>query len=166
MDEKLSKIMMTGGPAYPESRSLREEVRNEYLGGKYQYAFTCMRCGAQIKTEKEYSDGSKNYISQSIQWKSRRGFDNLFYSIFSNIPIVGRILYRRTSEMASQKTTEKAEEHRSNLKLKAFEEVKSKFYKCEVCGEYACEKCYQDGMCVFCRMIKESTAHIKKSTQR
>ncbi len=150
MDSQLEKIVLQGTWSRVEDPSIGKEMKDDAVGERTQYVFTCPYCDREYKTEKTYRV-TDNYVTDSIKINIFFRISEFFWDTLGEIPVVGDYLRRRADDKLD--AIEDGIENRKDRKtlLKAFEEIRHNFAKCTQCGRYTCKECMVDGICGFCR---------------
>lgn len=122
-------------------------------GSRSKYVFTCLSCGQQITTQREYATGESSVFESEIKGKLHSSVVGVFY----RIPVVGSFFGNMLSNFLSRRQAQKITAKREEGRRQAFEEVRTRFVQCVRCGNWACVMCVQNNMCRPCAMMVEAT---------
>lgn len=120
-------------------------VKDDLLGSKSRYQFTCQSCEkTTVTTEESYANEEGRLLRNARHTASEEIAQQLRHYLHM-IPYIGTVLARSVPYPSLDNSN-------SGVKgrTKAFEEVKGKFHRCENCGRYVCSKCYKNGQCDQC----------------
>jgi hypothetical protein len=137
MSNGIDRIIATG---YPQG-----------TGGNQRFSFTCLSCGQQVTTQREYSTGQSGIAGTVLTSTAQSSLS----SLLCRIPVVGSILSSMISSAVGQRQSQGMLSNQDEAKRQAFEEVRGHFVQCARCGNWACVTCLQNGLCRSCAMMSQ-----------
>lgn len=142
MSNGIERIISTG---YPQGS-----------GASQRYSFTCLSCGQQVTTRREYSTGQSGIVGNALKSTAQSSLSSLLY----RIPVLGSILSSLISSAVGQRQSQSILSNMEDTKQQAFEEVRSQFVQCTRCGNWACVSCLQNGLCRSCAMMAQGSGNM------
>ncbi len=150
MDEKLEQIALEGSWVDRDDPSVSRELREDLAGDRRRYVFTCPYCDREMMTEKTYrftDNVAVDSVKSGFFWKVQ----DVIWETLYRIPLFGHALGRRAENKVDAREDAIEDRKERRTLLKAFEEVRDDFVRCDSCGRYTCSSCIEDGVCGFCR---------------
>jgi hypothetical protein len=152
MCDRINEIIATGHPLALKD-NLATDIKTWYMGGKSRWQFSCTSCGKTIVTSSEYNVIDPEIV-RATKAKIERNALWFISSLFHEIPILGKFLNMRFQDIMRKKLDNIDEGKYRKTQCKAFEEIKSQFSVCSVCGQYSCSSCHSNGTCGNCASSK------------
>lgn len=147
MSNGIDRIIATG---YPQG-----------AGANQRYSFTCLSCGQQVTTQREYSTGQGGILDSAVKSSAQSALSSLLY----RIPVVGSIIGSMISSAVGQRQSQSMLSNQEEAKRQAFEEVRTRFVQCARCGNWACTFCLQNGMCRSCATMAQASRDMSTEKQ-